>query len=129
MWLPYNVIVRVYRIASTPRSMLTVEQGVVAPTHNVLSVGADAKCGGLWQVVRRLEAYTHIELAKLETKTMLRTLNAFKQAIFLCDVASRGWPVLHANDALLGQLGGRPGLPTASFLALIHSSWRPLLSR
>ena len=101
----------------------------MAPSNDVVSVDADTKCGALWQVVRRLEAYTHIELAKLGTKTLLRTLNAFKQAIFLCDVASRGWPVLHANDALLGQLGGRPTLPTAFFLALMHSSWRPLLSR
>ena len=124
MWLPYNVIMRVCK-----NCMLTVKQGVMNPRNIVMSVGADIKCGALWQVVRRLEAYTHIELAKLETKTMIRTLNAFKQAIFLCDVASRGWPVLHANDALLGQLGGRPSLPTASFLALMHSSWRPLLSR
>ncbi len=59
----------------------------------------------LVQVVRRLEAATHTEVAKLGTNSLLRTLNAFKQAIFLCDVASRGWPVLHANDAMLEHLG------------------------
>lgn len=57
------------------------------------------------QVVRRLEAQTHAKVAQLEATSMLRTLNAFKQAIMLCDVAARGWPVLHANDALLQQLG------------------------
>ncbi len=57
------------------------------------------------QVVRRLEAATHTEVAKLGTNNLLRTLNAFKQAIFLCDVASRGWPVLHANAAMLEHLG------------------------
>lgn len=58
------------------------------------------------QVVRRLEAQTHTEVAKLETDSRLRALNAFKQAIMLCDVAAQGWPVLHANNALLAQLGG-----------------------
>ena len=57
------------------------------------------------QVVRRLEAATHTEVAKMGTDSLLRTLNAFKQAIFLCDVASRGWPVLHANAAVLEHLG------------------------
>ena len=57
------------------------------------------------QVVRRLEAATHTEVAKLGTNNLLRTLNAFNQAIFLCDVASRGWPVLHANAAMLERLG------------------------
>ena len=57
------------------------------------------------QVVRRLEAATHTEVAKIGTNNLLRTLNAFKQAIFLCDVASRGWPVLHANAAMLEHLG------------------------
>ena len=61
--------------------------------------------GVVAQVVRRLEAQTHVKVAQLEATSMLRTLNAFKQAIMLCDVASRGWPVLHANDALLHQLG------------------------
>ena len=61
--------------------------------------------GGFAQVVRRLEAQTHVKVAQLEATSMLRTLNAFKQAIMLCDVAARGWPVLHANDALLQQLG------------------------
>lgn len=60
---------------------------------------------GFAQVVRRLEAQTHVKVAQLEATSMLRTLNAFKQAIMLCDVAARGWPVLHANDALLQQLG------------------------
>jgi hypothetical protein len=61
-----------------------------------------------FQVVRRLEAQTHVKVAQLETTSMLRTLNAFGQAIMLCDVAARGWPVLHANDALLQQLGEAP---------------------
>ena len=63
-------------------------------------------------MVRRLEAATHTEVAKMGTNNMLRTLNAFKQAIFLCDVASRGWPVLHANAAMLEHLGAVPPAPT-----------------
>ena len=59
-------------------------------------------CG---QVVRRLEAQTYTEVAKLETNTMLRSLNAFQQAIMLVDVAARGWAILHANNALLQKLG------------------------
>lgn len=55
--------------------------------------------------MRRLEAQTHTEVAKLETNTMLRSLNAFQQAIMLVDVAARGWEILHANNALLQKLG------------------------
>ena len=60
-----------------------------------------------------LRRATHTEVAKLGTNSLLRTLNAFKQAIFLCDVASRGWPVLHANAAMLERLGAVLCLPTA----------------
>ena len=55
--------------------------------------------------MRRLEAQTYTEVAKLETNTMLRSLNAFQQAIMLVDVAARGWEILHANNALLQKLG------------------------
>lgn len=67
----------------------------------------------LLQVVRRLEAATHTEVAKMGSDSLLRTLNAFRQAIFLCDVASRGWPVLHANDAMLEHLGTTLHLATS----------------
>ena len=68
------------------------------------------------QVVRRLEAQTHTEVAKLETNTMLRSLNAFQQAIMLVDVAARGWEILHANNALLQKLGACPEMPVSALL-------------
>ena len=61
--------------------------------------------------MRRLEAQTYTEVAKLETNTMLRSLNAFQQAIMLVDVAARGWEILHANNALLQKLGACLAMP------------------
>ena len=88
------------------------------------------------QVVRRLEAQTYTEVAKLETNTMLRSLNAFQQAIMLVDVAARGWEILHANDALLQKLGARLAMPVSALppgrpvhgLILLHKLTQVLLT-
>ena len=72
------------------------------------------------QVVRRLEAQTYTEVAKLETNTMLRSLNAFQQAIMLVDVAARGWAILHANNALLQKLGARLEMPASALLLCVR---------
>ena len=75
------------------------------------------------QVVRRLEAQTYTEVAKLETNTMLRSLNAFQQAIMLVDVAARGWEILHANNALLQRLGACLEMPASALLLCV---WWPI---
>ena len=76
--------------------------------------------------MRRLEAQTYTEVAKLETNTMLRSLNAFQQAIMLVDVAARGWEILHANNALLQKLGARLAMPVPALRPgpLVHDSCR-----
>ena len=86
------------------RTLKAFKQAFVKSVCNRARPGI-SQHGGFAQVVRRLEAQTHVKVAELEATSMLRTLNAFKQAIMLCDVAARGWPVLHANNALLQQLG------------------------
>ena len=42
------------------------------------------------------------------TDKLLRGLDTFSAPIMLCDMAARGWTILHANEAWVKRLGGRP---------------------
>jgi hypothetical protein len=59
-------------------------------------------------VVRRLEEKKFDLLHTAASDRLLRTLNAFRQAVGLCDMGARGWPILFANDAWISQLGTLP---------------------
>ena len=70
--------------------------------------------------MRRLEAQTYTEVAKLETNTMLRSLNAFQQAIMLVDVAAArlGDPARQQRAA--AEAGCAPG-----DACLCAAAWAP----
>ena len=58
--------------------------------------------------VRRLESECYSLLQTVATDKVLRGLDAFSAPIMLCDMAARGWPILHANEAWVKRLGGCP---------------------
>lgn len=56
-------------------------------------------------VVRRIEEQKFDMLHTVATDKLLRSLNAFQQAVVLLDMGARGWPVLFANNAWISRLG------------------------
>jgi hypothetical protein len=59
-------------------------------------------------VVRRLEAERFAVAHAGAAHTLLRSLEAFKRGVLLCDMAARGWRILYANEAWSKATGAAP---------------------
>ena len=59
-------------------------------------------------VVRRLEAEQFAGAHAGAAHTLLRSLEAFKRGVLLCDMAARGWRILYANEAWSKATGAAP---------------------
>ena len=86
-------------------------------------------------VVRRIERDKQILLQQHSRTALLRTLRNQQEAVFMCDTAMSGWPILFTNKSCQdmldwdeGTLGGRgvwdvfkidPGCK----VALTHQMW------
>ena len=75
--------------------------------------------------VRRLESECYSLMQTVATDKLLRSLDTFTAPIMLCDMAARGWPILHANEAWVKRLGAWPAC--RCILALCNRAVHPVV--